>query len=54
MIDGRYPVTRSSGRCAARDIELLPGTSCVATLILLFVAISLTVWVALLVEIVNI
>ncbi|MBG82926.1 MAG: hypothetical protein CMJ40_00095 [Phycisphaerae bacterium] len=32
MIDGRYPVTRSSGRCAARDIELLPGTSCVATL----------------------
>lgn len=32
MIDGRYPVTRSSGRCTARDIELPPGTSCVATL----------------------
>lgn len=32
MIDGRYPVTRSSGRCAARDIELLPGISCMATL----------------------
>ena len=32
MIDGRYPVTRSSGRCAARDIELLPGTPCMASL----------------------
>ncbi|MDG2423717.1 MAG: hypothetical protein P8M22_07050 [Phycisphaerales bacterium] len=32
MIEGRYPVTRSTGRCAARDIELAPGSACMATL----------------------
>ncbi|MAT81586.1 MAG: hypothetical protein CMJ29_08065 [Phycisphaerae bacterium] len=32
MIEGRYPVTRSTGRCAARDTELAPGSPCMATL----------------------
>ena len=32
MIEGRYPVTRSTGRCADRDVELEPGSICVATL----------------------
>lgn len=32
MIEGRYPVTRSTGRCAARDVELEAGSACIATL----------------------
>ncbi|MBG81190.1 MAG: hypothetical protein CMJ39_10860 [Phycisphaerae bacterium] len=32
MIEGRYPVSKSTGRCAAREVELEPGVSCVATL----------------------
>ncbi|MCH2132368.1 MAG: hypothetical protein MK116_01335 [Phycisphaerales bacterium] len=32
MLDGRYPVTRSTGRCAATEVELEPGTTCMATL----------------------
>ncbi|MEE2906296.1 MAG: hypothetical protein VX527_00540 [Planctomycetota bacterium] len=32
MIEGRYPVTRSTGRCAARDVELEAGSTCMATL----------------------
>ena len=32
MIEGRYPVTRSTGRCAARDTELAAGSACMATL----------------------
>ena len=32
MIEGRYPVKKATGRCAARDVVLEPGEACMATL----------------------
>ena len=32
MIEGRYPVSKATGRCAASEVVLEPGEPCVATL----------------------